>query len=154
MNKKSHLSWSWILIVGFFGLSIINIWFGLFGFVCMGMPVYHALRGRGKIHCSKYCPRGSFLGKFLAKVSLNNTLPSFMRTKAFKNILLIFMLSMFSFSLIHSHFVPIKIAMALFRLMLASFIVGIVMGIFFKPRSWCQVCPMGHGTAIIKGMKG
>ncbi len=153
MKCKSHLHWSWIIIVSFFALSVVNIWFGLFGFLCMGMPIYHALRGKGKVHCAKYCPRGSFLGKFLSSISLYKTLPKFMRSKGFKNFLLIFMLAMFSVSLYHSQLVPIKVAKAIFRLMFASFIVGNIMGIIFRPRSWCQVCPMGHGTALIKNAK-
>ncbi|PAB58251.1 4Fe-4S ferredoxin [Anaeromicrobium sediminis] len=153
MKHKSHQKWSWIIIVTFFILSIVNIWFGLFGFVCMGMPIYHALRGRGKIHCSKYCPRGSFLGKFLPYISLNKTLPKFMRTKKFKNFVLILMITMFSISLYHSQLVPIKVAKAVFRLMFASFVVGNIMGVIFKPRSWCQICPMGHGTSLIKEAK-
>jgi hypothetical protein len=27
------------------------------------------------------------------------------------------------------------------------------MGVFFKPRSWCQVCPMGHATGLIADIK-
>ncbi|WP_053955767.1 hypothetical protein [Inediibacterium massiliense] len=153
MKHKSHLNWSWIIIVAFFVLSVVNIWFGLFGFVCMGMPIYHALRGRGKVHCSKYCPRGSFLGKFLPYISLNKTLPKFMRTKQFKNFLLILMITMFSISLYHSQLVPIKVAKAVFRLMFSSFMVGTIMGVIFRSRSWCQVCPMGHATFLIKNVK-
>lgn len=149
-KKKSHMSWAWIIIVSFFLLSIIDFRFGILGFVCMGAPIYHAIRGRGKVHCAKYCPRGSFLGKWLPYISLNNTTPKWMNTKAFKNTLLIVMISMLSFALYHSQFQFSKVAFALFRFMGVSFIVGIVMGIFFKPRSWCQVCPMGHATGLIK----
>ena len=46
-----------------------------------------------------------------------------------------------------------KIAFALFRFMFASFVVGVLMGVFFKPRSWCQVCPMGHATGLITDIK-
>jgi polyferredoxin len=116
----------------------------------MGAPFFHALRGKGKIHCSKHCPRGSFLGKFLSYISMNNPLPKFMRTKIFKNLILIIMISLFSLSIIHSGFVFEKMAFAFFRFMGISFIVGIVLGIFFKPRSWCQICPMGHGTGLIE----
>lgn len=130
-------------------LSILDFRFGIFGFICMGAPMYHALRGRGKIHCSKYCPRGSLLGLFLKKISLNNALPRFMLTKKFKNGLLIFMLSVFSFAMYHTDGVPIRIAFAMFRFMSTSLIVGILMGVTFKPRSWCAVCPMGHGTVLI-----
>ncbi|WP_425446418.1 4Fe-4S binding protein [Dethiothermospora halolimnae] len=153
MKKKSHMSWSWIFIVSFFVLSILDFRFGILGFVCMGAPVYHALRGRGKVHCSHYCPRGSFLGKFLQKVSLNKTMPKWMRSKVAKNVLLILMLTLLTVSMIHAKGNFYKIAFSLFRFMGASFIVGIMMGIIFKPRSWCIVCPMGHGTGLIKKAK-
>lgn len=151
MSKKvkNHQNWSWILIVSFFVLSILDIRFGILGFVCMITPIYHSLRGRGKIHCSKYCPRGSFLGKFLSNFTFNNNLPKFMKTQWFKNILLAIMILMLTISIIHSGFVFEKIAFSLFRFMGVSFIVGIVFGIFFKPRSWCQICPMGHSTYLI-----
>ena len=152
-KTKSHQSWSWILIISFFILSVYNVYFGLLGIICMTMPIYHALRGRGKIHCSAYCPRGSFLGKFLEKFSMKNNLPKFMRTKNFKNALLMLMITMLTLSIIHSGGQIDKIAFALFRFMLASFVVGVLMGVFFKPRSWCQICPMGHATGLITDIK-
>lgn len=150
---KSQQHWTWILIVSFFILGIIDIRFGVLGFLCMLAPIYHALRGRGKVHCSKFCPRGSFLGKFLSKISFNNALPKFMKTKAFKTLVLLQMMIMFTISMASSNFELAKIGYALLRLMSVSFIVGIVLGIFFKPRSWCQICPMGYGTELIsKGL--
>lgn len=147
--KNSHMKWSWIFMVIFLTLSIIDYKFGILGFICMGAPIYHALRGRGKVHCAKHCPRGSLLGQFLSKISLNNTLPKFMKTKQFKNGLLIFMLTMFAIGMSHTGGDPAKIAFTMFRFMTSSLIVGIVMGVFFKPRSWCAVCPMGYGTVLI-----
>ncbi|MBS4539544.1 4Fe-4S binding protein [Clostridium sp. D2Q-11] len=154
MKRKSHMSWSWIIIVSFFLLSIIDFRFGIFGFVCMTAPIYHALRGRGKVHCSHYCPRGSFLGKFLQKISFNNNMPKWMRSKLAKNALLMLMITLLTVSLIHAEGNFNKIAFSLFRFMGVSFIVGIMMGVIFKPRSWCTVCPMGHATGLInKNMK-
>jgi len=151
--KKSYQSWSWVFLMLFIILSVVDIRFGLLGFVCMGLPIYHALRGRGKIHCSKYCPRGSMLGKFLKYVALDNHAPYWMRTKTAKNILLGFMMVMFALSLYHAFQSPnvIKaVAFGVFRLMMASLALGVIMGILFKPRTWCQVCPMGHATGLIK----
>ncbi|MBS4536561.1 4Fe-4S binding protein [Clostridium sp. D2Q-14] len=150
MKRKSHMNWSWIIIVSFFLLSIIDFRFGIFGFVCMGTPIYHALRGRGKIHCSHYCPRGSFLGRFLGKISLNNNMPKWMRSKFAKHLLLGIMIILLTISLIHAKGDFNKIAFALFRFMGVSFVVGIMMGVIFKKRSWCTICPMGHATSLIK----
>ncbi|RKD31570.1 4Fe-4S binding protein [Thermohalobacter berrensis] len=150
MAKKSHMSWSWIIMVSFLLLGILDIRFGIFGFVCMGAPIYHAIRGRGKVHCAKYCPRGSLLGKFLARISLQNSLPKWMRTKTFKNILLTLMITVFSISLYHAGWNFKRIAFSVFRFMSMSLAIGIIMGVIYKPRSWCQVCPMGHATGLIK----
>lgn len=155
-TKKSHQSWSWILMVLFITLSIVDIRFGLLGFVCMGAPIYHALRGHGKIHCSKYCPRGSILAKFLQNISFENNLPKSFRGKRAKNTLLTLMMVMFSVSLYHAFHQPniIKaVAFGVFRLMMVSLALGVMMGVIFKPRSWCQVCPMGHATGLIKKSK-
>lgn len=150
LAKKVHTDWSWILILSFFVLSIVNVYFGFLGIICITKPMYHAIRGRGKIHCSHYCPRGAIFGKFLPKITLNKNLPNWMRTNNFKNILIVMMLSMFAIALIHSGGDPKKIAFAITRLMFVSFLVGILLGVFFKPRAWCQVCPMGTGTGYIR----
>lgn len=149
-NVKNHMQWAWIIIVSFFVLGIMDIRFGILGILCMAAPLIHALRGKGKIHCVKYCPRGSFLGKFLGFVSRQVTLPKFMTTTGFRNGMLIFMLSMFSIAMIKAGGDFNAMAKAFYRFMGMSFIVGILMGIVFKPRSWCTVCPMGHATHLIK----
>ncbi|SKC84961.1 4Fe-4S binding protein [Maledivibacter halophilus] len=153
IKKKSHMKWSWIFMVLFIVLSIIDIRFGVLGFICMTVPMYHAIKGRGKIHCSHYCPRGSLLGNFLKNVSLQNNLPKNLRGKTVKNILLILMMTMFSISLIHAGPSFNRIAFAVFRLMMASLALGVIMGVIFKPRTWCQVCPMGYATGLIKKAK-
>ncbi|MBF8984152.1 4Fe-4S ferredoxin [Lutibacter sp. B2] len=154
--KKSHQKWAWIFMVLFIILSIVDIRFGWLGFICMGAPIYHAVRGRGKIHCSKYCPRGSLLGKFLKDISMDNNLPKSLKTKTVKNGLLALMMTMFTISLyhgFHAENVFRAIGFGVFRLMTASLALGVIMGIVFKPRSWCQVCPMGHATGLIKDVQ-
>lgn len=143
----------WVLIISFFTLAMVNIWFGLLGFICMTLPIYQALRGKGKIHCKSHCPRGSFFSKVISKISLRNSIPKFMLTKIFRNIVLIGMGVMLTMSMIHAGGDPKKVAFGIFRLMGISFIVGIVMGIFYKPKSWCAICPMGHAATIITNMK-
>lgn len=137
-------------MVLFFILSIIDIRFGILGFLCMGFPLYHAFKGRGKVHCVKYCPRGSFLGKFLSTISLKNNLPKSMNTKTFKNIVLVVMLIVFNISLYRAGLDFINISICIFKFILISSIIAIILGVFYKPRSWCVICPMGHATGMIR----
>jgi hypothetical protein len=83
------------------GFIFLDFRFGLLGIICMTIPIYHAIRGRGKIHCSHYCPRGSILQKFLEHISFNNTLPLPIR-KHGKKVLFTTMISLFSFSMYHA----------------------------------------------------
>lgn len=148
-KKKSHMAWSWIIMIVFLVLSVWDLRFGLGAVFCMTIPMIHAMRGHGKVHCSHYCPRGSLFGKFLQRVSMRKTLPAFMRTTNFKNALLGLMVVMLTFSLYHNHGSMMAIGMALFRFMASSLAVGLLLGVFYQPRSWCQVCPMGHATSLI-----
>ena len=148
-KKKSHMAWSWVIMIVFLALSVLDLRFGLGAVFCMTIPMIHALRGHGKIHCSHYCPRGSLFGKFLQRVSMRNSLPAFMRSNTFKNALLSLMVIMLTLSLAHNHESIQAIGMALFRFMAASLAVGLLLGVFYQPRSWCQVCPMGHATSLI-----
>lgn len=149
MKKKSHMEWSWIIMIAFLVLSVLDLRFGLGAVLCMTIPMIHALRGHGKVHCSHYCPRGSLFGKFLSRISFRNNLPGFMRQTSFKNFLLGAMAVMLTFSLSHNHDSLFVVGMALFRFMVVSLAVGTLIGIIYQPRSWCQVCPMGHATGII-----
>ena len=149
MKKRNYQNISWIIIVTFFLLGILDTRFGILGLICMGTPIYHALRGEGKVHCSRYCPRGSFLGKFLQGISMGNNLPKRYRSRSVKNGLLVLMMILLTTSLVHSGFTFAAMAFVLLRFMFMSFMVGILMGVFFKPRTWCQVCPMGHAAGLI-----
>lgn len=149
-NPKSWMKWSWAFVFLFFALSFLNIRFALAGFICMAAPITYALSGRGKIHCSHYCPRGSFLGMFLKYISLRKTLPAFMTTKAFKNLLLIFMFSAFGVTIYRMGTGYENLAKAMYTMMLRSFFASALIGVIFMPRSWCKICPMGHAAGLIR----
>lgn len=157
MAKKRRLSivsWSWIIILLFFILSFVNPYFAIIGFACMFTPIIIALSGRGKMHCSHICPRGSFLGKFMPHMSFKKPLFKWMKTNVFKNIVMILMFSRFTWSIITTWGDLDSLLRAVVTFMFASFMVGIIMGIIFLPRSWCQICPMGQMSGLIdKGVK-
>lgn len=152
-QMKPPMKWTWMIIIAFFIIGIYDARIGLLGFLCMLAPLYHALKGHGKVHCTKYCPRGSFLGQFLPYVTMDHTLPKWMNSKIFKHGLLVFMMTIFSLSVYNAAPDITQIGLAIFRFILYSSIVSVLLGILFKPRSWCQVCPMGHLSGMIKDSK-
>jgi hypothetical protein len=162
VSKKRGVSivkWSWVILVLFFVLSYIDISYGivgiigLFGFVCATVPIILASIGKGRMHCSHICPRGSFFTKFMPFISMKRPLPYFMKRAWFKLLLMAFMMGRFIWSIIVNWSNPTILAASIFQFMFMSFIAGTAMGIFFTPRSWCQVCPMGQVSHYIdKGL--
>lgn len=149
IKHKSHLHWSWILMVIFFGLAFFNSYFGLAALFCMAMPIFFSSTGHGKVNCSHYCPRGSFLGRFMPKFTFDRAMPEFMRSKPFKNGFFILMMAVMAFSIISSKGDPSKIGFAVFKMVMITTVIGVILGTLFKPRSWCQICPMGHASGEI-----
>jgi hypothetical protein len=149
VNKKSHLSWTWVLFLLYMVMSIIDVRLGILGFICMFSPILFALFGKKKKHCGSYCPRASFLKNFMGRVSLKHTLPKPLRSNTFRWILFSLMMGMFIFSLSRTGGDLTKIAQVMFRMIAVSSVISLTMGFFYKERSWCTVCPMGFTAKLI-----
>ena len=46
-----------------------------------------------------------------------------------------------------------QFAFGLYGIMLTSLIVGVILTIIYKPRTWCVFCPMGNMTQMICKLK-
>lgn len=147
---RSIQDWSFIFLILFFVLSFIDRRFGILGLVCLAVPLILALLGYGRLHCSHVCPRGSFFGKVVSRISMERKLPPFFRTLEFRYAALVLMAMCLVGNVFR--FYPDLTAMAngMFQVMTASFAVGTILGIFFKPRSWCTFCPIGFSASLIK----
>jgi hypothetical protein len=150
---KSIQGWSWIITIVW--MVIANIWkpFGLYGFVCMFTPIIIALSGRGKMHCARICPRGSFIRTFTKHISLGLPKPAFMNTKAFRWMLWGIMMGTFLVLIIWS--IPRGIYFlgnTVLVFMETATALAFISGILFTPRMWCTYCPMGFTTGNLRSL--
>jgi len=152
MNTK-FFKISWIFFILFFILGIFNMYFALVGLICMLMPLILSLSGQGKKNCSHLCPRGSFLTKFMDKISMSKTAPKWFFKKQTKYAILILVFAVFILSVISTHGDVEKIAFIIFRMIVLTSIIAVVLGVIYKPRTWCAVCPMGHLSGEITNYK-
>jgi hypothetical protein len=148
---KSIQGWSWIITIVW--ITIANIWkpFGLYGFVCMFTPIVIALSGRGKMHCARVCPRGSFIATFTKPISLHLPKPAFMNRTFFRWIIWAAMMGTFITLIIYS--IPRGVAFlgnTVLVFMEIATALAFLFGILFSPRAWCTVCPMGFTTGNIR----
>jgi hypothetical protein len=148
---KSIQGWSWIITV--LWMVTANIWkpFGLYGLVCMFTPVIIALSGRGKMHCARVCPRGSFIGKFSRAISIGLKNPPFMRNRAFHWTLWGVMMGTFAVLMVWAAPKGVYVlGNTILVFMEAATALAFLFGVLFTPRAWCIVCPMGFTTGNIR----
>jgi hypothetical protein len=136
-------------------MTIANIWkpFGLFGLACMFTPIAIALSGRGKMHCARVCPRGSFIGLFAGKISLGLKKPAVMNSRWFRWLLWSMMMGTFAVLIVWA--VPkgvYTLGNAILIFMEIATGLALLVGMIFKPRTWCTVCPMGFTTGNLRSL--
>lgn len=141
---KSQQSWTWVVTVVW--MAIANLWapFGLYGFVCMFVPILLAASGWGKMSCARLCPRGSFIGKFTRHISIGLPMPVWMHTKAFRFALWAVMMG--SFAGLMTWAIPRGVdttGRTVLYFMETATALAFLTGVAFHPRSWCTICPMG-----------
>jgi len=149
---KSIQGWSWFITV--IWMVTANFWhpFGLYGFVCMFTPIIIALSGRGKMHCARICPRGSFIGRFTKPLSIGLKKPAFMNSRNFK--IAVWAVMMGSFAVLLVWAIPKGVdtlGFAILVFMEVATALAFLSGILFTPRMWCTYCPMGFTTGNIRG---
>jgi len=147
--------WSWIITITW--MVIANIWkpFGLFGFVCMFTPIIIALSGRGKMHCARVCPRGSFINTVNKHICRKLKRPAFFAKKQFR--FAVWAVMMGSFAVVLIIFIPrgvYSLGNAVLVFMETATAIALLTGFLFQPRTWCTVCPMGFTTGNLKKLVG
>ena len=93
--------------------------------------------------CSSACPRGTALGFALSQVSLRRPMPPFMRTDRVRRVLCAFMMICVIGSAFRLRSDMGGLGAFFWGLCIVSLSAGVLLGIIFKPRAWCAVCPMG-----------
>ena len=104
---------------------------------------------RGRLYCGWICPMGAFHERILSMVSIKDDIPHFMKQPWFRWLVFAGMMSFLAYRLYLTGGHELKVA-SVFRIMwIVSTSAAILIGLFFKPRTWCKVCPMGFMQGII-----
>ena len=115
---------------------------GLLLLLCMfgavGIAFYN-----GRQWCDWMCPRGSFYDLFLEKVSKKRTVPAMFKTNWFRTIILSILMTVLGVQIYYAWGSLDGIGRAFVLVLTVTTTIGIVLGVYYKPRAWCQICPMG-----------
>lgn len=87
----------WVVTIGLFLLSFINIAFMALGIICFIIPFVQYLKYKDQIWCKYYCPRGGFFTKGFKKIGLKKPLPKWLRQEKLKEMVIYYFIINLSF---------------------------------------------------------
>ncbi|MGA1824352.1 MAG: 4Fe-4S binding protein [bacterium] len=148
-GKRKILQW---ITISLLPLVIIGGYFQPYlGFIVGVLIILFIILSlfKGRLYCGWLCPMGSFHERVLSFVSLKKDIPALFKKNWFRWIIFILMMCFFASRLIWTGGDPLKIGAVLSRMWIIAMSFAIIIGILFKPRSWCRFCPMGTMQGMI-----
>jgi ferredoxin-type protein NapH len=115
------------------------------GFTVVGMiTLFMVLSSqRGRFYCGWLCPMGAFHERVLSKISFNRPIPPIYKTTWFRWVIFVLMMG-FMLSRLWAAGGNAEATGTVFRTMwVVSMGIAIGLGVYFKARVWCILCPMG-----------
>ena len=168
MKAKHWYDYLWVYAIIYFALGFFNILFAWLGMIDFLLPLLLAIFGGNKFFCNHLCGRGQLFSKLGTdlKCSRCKPTPRWMSSKWFRYAFLLFFLTMFGNMVFQTYLVAagatsLREAIKLFwtfrfgfySLMLTSLLLGLIVMVLYKPRTWCAFCPMGTMTQGICMLK-
>ncbi|MTV50685.1 4Fe-4S binding protein [Heliobacillus mobilis] len=136
MYKK----FAFLIPIAYLSLGIFYPLFGYFLLVCMLTGVTMAY-SKNRHWCGNLCPRGFLYDKLF----MNNTrkVPDFLKSSSFKYGFFIMFMALFVWRLSVAGWDIYKIGSVFVLMGIVSGTIGLILGLLYRPRAWCLICPMG-----------
>lgn len=150
--KKFIHEWIWVILLIFCVGGLLYPAIGIAAIVCMLAPVVVAFF-RGRAWCGSFCPRGSFSDSILTKISVGKYIPKVLKTAGFRVLFLVLLMGAFGIQLTFAWGDTIKTGTVFVRMILITTLLTLILGVVFKPRTWCTFCPMGTMASYVTRMK-
>ena len=105
---------------------------------------------RGRFYCGWFCPMGAFHERILSKISLQRDILPVFKSSWFRWLLFSMMMGLMLFRLFAAWRDPKEIGAVLRMMWIVSMSLAIELRLYFKPKVWCSISPMGslQGAAV------
>ena len=127
-----------IVVIG--GYYYPKIGFTVVGLIILFMTINNY---KGRFYCGWLCPMGAFHERILSHFSRRKPIPVMVKSTWFRWGVFAVMMTFMTSRLVIS-WNDIDAIGNVFRTMwIISVSLAVALGIYFKPRTWCSICPMG-----------
>lgn len=139
-----------VLWVGLPVVLAVGVYYPVLGFMVVGCMLASIVVSfwKGRAWCD-VCPRGTFLDVVMSKVSMDRPVPGILRSLWFRILMLAVLMTVMTVRLIQVWGDTREMGMVFLILLGLTTLVGVILAVFYKPRSWCAFCPMGSMASWI-----
>lgn len=149
--KKILTLWkkySYLVLLAFIVFGLFDFRIAIAAVICMVAPIIVSVF-KGRFWCGNFCPRGSYYDNVVSKFSNNKKVPRFLKSKLFRTIVVVLMMTMFTLGVRKNWGDLYGIGLVFYRMIVVTTIVGIILSLFYNQRTWCHFCPMGTIASVI-----
>lgn len=148
-------AYKWFL--GLVMLAVVSLgWrYPLLGFVVPVAMLTGMIGGlfRGRYVCGNICPRGSFFDTYFRLLSPRRPVPGWMLGMPFRWLVLVGLMGFMVWRLAANPGSVEHWGLVFWSMCALTTAVGVVFGLFYRPRTWCSFCPVGTLQNLTGGDK-
>lgn len=148
-KKRSRLQkFTW------YGLPLVAVlgWvWPLMGYLLMGCMVgaMGVAAFRGRAWCDWMCPRGAFFDLFVKPISRGKRMPDFLFSPYTRAVMVMVLMGVLGVQTYIFWGDWARVGLAFVMLLTVTTIIGIALGMLWRERAWCMICPMGTIGALM-----
>ena len=98
---------------------------------------------RGRYICGNLCPRGSFFDTFFAKFGPSRPIPEKLLDMKLRLVVMIGLMGFMTYRLAQNPSSLEHWGMVFWQMCLITTAAAMVLGMLYRPRTWCAICPVG-----------
>lgn len=107
----------------------------------------------GRYVCGNICPRGSFYDTFFRFLGGTRPVPAWLTGMRFRWWALALLMSLMALQIAQDPGNPMHWGRVFWLVCLVTTGVGVLLGLMYRPRTWCSFCPVGTMSNAIGGGK-
>lgn len=135
----------WLLASVMLTVLALGWKYPLLGFVVPVAMLAGMLGGvmRGRYVCGNLCPRGSFFDTFFAKFGPSRPIPEKLFGMKFRWLVTAALMSFMTYRLAQNLGSLEHWGLVFWQMCLVTTAAALLLGVVYRPRTWCTVCPVG-----------
>ena len=140
-------------------IMLITILFGwrypLLGFIVPVAMLLGIAGGvlRGRYVCGNICPRGSFYDTVFRYLGGTRPVPALLTSMRFRLGALVVLMSLMVLQIARNPTDPMHWGWVFWLVCAVTTVVGVTLGMIYRPRTWCSFCPVGTMANVLGGEK-